>query len=392
MIRLLAKLLIRNHENISDPEVRRAYGVLCGAVGIAFNALLFAAKALAGALTGSIAVMADAFNNLSDAGSSVITLIGFRISGKRNDAEHPFGHGRVEYISGLIVAMLILLMGFNLAKDSAMKIFSPEPTRFSALSMGILAVSILIKLYMALYNRSVGRQISSVAMAATAADSLSDAVATLAVLLSALVSRFTGWNIDAYAGLLVSLMILRAGYGAAKDTISPLLGNPPDPAFVDRVGEIVNSYSGVCGIHDLVVHDYGAGRVMLSLHVEVPADGDLMEMHDMIDTIERRLASELECHAVIHMDPVDTNDEAVAAVREQVLPALRASLNPHVSVHDFRMVSGPTHTNLIFDVLIPMSVDRTDAELQAEVGRIVQEIDPKWFAVVTIDRPYGGYV
>ena len=390
MIRFLARLLIRDYENTADPAVRRAYGVLCGVAGIALNALLFAAKYLAGALTGSIAVMADAFNNLSDAGSSLVTLLGFRISGKRSDPEHPFGHGRVEYIAGLIVAMLIIYMGLELARDSIGTILNPAPVRFDALSTAILALSILVKLYMALYNRAIGRKIHSVAMAATATDSLSDAIATLAVLVSALIGRITGANIDAWTGALVSLMILRAGWGAAMDTISPLLGNPPEPEFVQRVEDIVNSYDGVTGIHDLLVHDYGAGRVMISLHAEVPADGDLMTMHDMIDTIERRLSGELGCHAVIHMDPVVTDDEAVAAMRGRVLGALRQELDAGVTIHDFRMVAGPTHTNVIFDAVVPLSVAADDAALRQEIGRIVRGLDETFFAVVTIDRPYAG--
>lgn len=388
MIRMLARIFIRNSENIADPAVRRAYGVLCGVVGIALNALLFAAKYLAGALTGSIAVMADAFNNLSDAGSSLITLFGFRISGKRSDPEHPFGHGRVEYIAGLIVAMLIIHMGLDLARDSIGMILEPAPVSFDLLSMGILALSILVKLYMAVYNRGIGRKIHSVAMGATAADSLSDAVATFAVLVSALVGKFAGVNIDAWTGALVSVMILRAGWTAAMDTISPLLGNPPEPEFVQKVEEIVNSYDGVTGIHDLVVHDYGAGRVMISLHAEVPADGDLMTMHDMIDTIERRLTGELGCHAVIHMDPVVTDDSTVTELRARVLGALRQKLDAGVTVHDFRMVSGPTHTNVIFDAVVPLSVPGSDGELREKICRIVKEMDETFFAVVTVDRPF----
>lgn len=388
MIRLLARMLIRDHQNTTAPAVRRAYGMLCGIVGIALNVLLFAAKYLAGALTGSIAVMADAFNNLSDAGSSAITLIGFRLSGKKNDAEHPFGHGRAEYITGLIVAMIIILMGFNLARDSVVKIFAPEPVRFDGLSAGILTASILVKIYMALYNFSVGKQIRSVAMRATAVDSLSDSVATLAVLVSALVGHFFGVNIDAWTGALVSLMILRAGYCAARDTISPLLGNPPDPEFVQRVVEIVNSYELVQGIHDLIVHDYGAGRVMISLHAEVPADGDLMQMHDVIDTIERQLAHELSCHAVIHMDPIATDDRLVEETRARVLAALKERFGDGISVHDFRMVAGPSHTNVIFDALVSMEIDRPDAEIRREISDLVSRIDGNYFAVVTIDRPY----
>lgn len=390
VIRLLAGWLIRDRENTSDPAVRRAYGILCGVAGIVLNALLFAMKYLAGALTGSVAVMADAYNNLSDAGSSVVTLIGFRIAGKKSDPEHPFGHGRVEYIAGLIVAMLIIHMGLDFAQDSLNAVLHPAPVDFSLLSVLILAASILVKLYMAVYNRSVGRKIHSVAMAATAADSLSDAAATLAVMISALIGRFTGLNIDGWTGALVSLMILKAGYGAAKDTISPLLGNPPEPEFVARVEGIVNSYNGVTGIHDLVVHDYGAGRVMISLHAEVPADGDLMKMHDMIDTIERRLARELSCHAVIHMDPVCVENSAVVAARERVAAMLCERIDPAVTVHDFRMVEGPTHTNVIFDAVVPLHVSGSDAAQKKLISDLVQQMQPDWFAVVTIDHPFVG--
>lgn len=388
MIRLLARLCIPDHDQTEKPAVRRAYGVLCGVAGIVLNVILFAAKWAAGWLTGSIAIQADAFNNLSDAGSSIITLVGFRISGKQNDAEHPFGHGRVEYIAGLFVSMIIILMGFDLGRDSVRKIFAPEPVSFSVVSACILAGSILVKLYMALYNRSIGRKIHSVAMEATATDSLSDAVATFAVLISAIIGHFTGVNIDAWAGALVSLMILRAGVLAAKDTISPLLGNPPDPEFVKQVYEIVNGYAAVRGVHDLIVHDYGAGRVILSLHVEVPGDGDLMELHDVIDTIERRLSTELHCQAVIHMDPIATDDELVNQTRARVERLLREELNPGTTIHDFRMVPGPTHTNVIFDAVVPLADDRSDPELRREIHSLVQQMDSSFYAVATIDHPY----
>lgn len=390
LIRLLSRIFIKNRDNTEDPAVRRAYGTLCGLVGIALNALLFATKYIAGLLTGSIAITADAFNNLSDAGSSIITLVGFRISGKQNDSEHPFGHGRMEYIAGLIVSLVIIMMGFDLARNSVQKIIQPEPVSFSVLSAAILVGSILVKLYMALYNASVSRKIHSVAMRATAMDSLSDVVATSAVLASSLVGHFWDVNVDAYAGALVSLMILRAGYGAAKDTISPLLGNPPDPEFVKRVVEIVNSYAPVKGIHDLVVHDYGPGRVMISLHAEVPADGDLMEMHDVIDTIERRLTKELKCQAVIHMDPIATDDALVNETKQRVLEMLHQQLDPGVTVHDFRMVTGPTHTNVIFDAVVPLEIQRTDAALKEEISELVNRMDGSYYAVVSIDRPYAG--
>ncbi len=387
---LLSRLFVKDCENFSSPKTRRAYGVLCGIVGIALNVLLFAIKYFAGAVTGSIAVMADAYNNLSDAGSSVITLIGFRISGKKSDPEHPFGHGRFEYVAGLIVAMLIIHMGLDFAGDSIAAIRSPQPVDFSMISIGILAVSVLVKLYMAAYNRSIGRKINSVAMAATAADSLSDAVATAAVLASTLIGHFFNLNIDGFTGAIVSILILKAGWSAAMETISPLLGNPPAPEFVQRVEEIVNSYDGITGIHDLVVHDYGAGRQMISLHAEVSASGDMMAMHDMIDTIERRLTAELGCHAVIHMDPVVSDDSAVSEFRTRVQNAICDQLDPNVTIHDFRMVPGPTHTNVIFDAVIPLSVSSSDSALKTEISRIVKDLDESFFTVVTIDRPYVG--
>ena len=390
MLRLLSGLFIKNRGDVENPQVRRAYGTLCGVLGIALNIALFAAKWLAGTMTGSIAIRADAFNNLSDAGSSVITLIGFKVSGTRHDEEHPFGHGRAEYVAGLIVAMVIVLMGFDLTRSSVEKLFAPEAVSFSMLSAGILLGSILVKLYMAACNRSVGRKIHSVAMEAAALDSLSDVAATSAVLLSSLAGHFFGWNVDAYAGALVSLMILKAGYDAAKDTISPLLGNPPDPEFVRRVYDIVNSYDVVHGVHDLVVHDYGPGRVMLSLHAEVPADGSFAEIHDVIDTIERRLSAELGCQAVIHMDPIATDDALVAQTRDRVLAMLRQKLNPGVTIHDFRMVAGPTHTNVIFDAVVPLQDERSDEALRQAVCALVREMDGDYYAVVTIDRPYAG--
>ena len=280
------------------------------------------------------------------------------------------------------------MMGFDLARSSIEQIFEPEAVAFSALSCGILAAAILVKLYMAAYNAAVGRRIQSVAMRATAMDSLSDAAATLAVLASSLVGHFLGWNIDAYAGALVSVLILRAGYCAARDTISPLLGNPPDPAFVKRIEAIVGACPEIRGMHDLIVHDYGAGRRMISLHAEVPADGDLLAMHDAIDAVERQLAEELGCQAVIHMDPIATDDAQVEAARQRVLAALRAALGDDVSVHDFRMVAGPKHTKLIFDVLVPQALERSDADVRAMARKLVQALDPAWDAVVNVDRPY----
>ena len=387
MISILSRLFIKNHADTSDPGVRRAYGVLCGAVGIFLNVLLFAAKYLAGTLTGSIAIVADAFNNLSDAGSSIITLLGFKLAAKKPDRDHPYGHGRFECIAGLVVSFVILMMGFDLAKTSVTKIFHPEAVDFSILSICILIGSILVKLYMSLYNRAVGKRINSAAVLATATDSISDVCATTMVLAATLIARFTGVNIDGWAGAIVSLVILWAGYNAAKDTIDPLLGQAPDPEFVQRIADIVNRYPEVVGIHDLAVHDYGAGRVMISLHAEVPSSGDIMALHDVIDTIERDLQEELNCSAVIHMDPISTDDQLITSTRELLKERIHEALSPDISIHDFRMVPGPTHTNVIFDAVVPYDFPRSDAQVQAEISSLVRAIEGDYFAVVTIDHP-----
>ena len=387
MISILSRIFIKNHTETSDPGVRRAYGVLCGAVGIFLNVLLFAAKYLAGTLTGSIAIVADAFNNLSDAGSSIITLLGFKLAAKKPDRDHPYGHGRFECIAGLVVSFVILMMGFDLAKTSVTKIIHPEAVDFSILSICILIGSILVKLYMSLYNRAVGKRINSAAVLATATDSISDVCATTMVLAATLVARFTGLNIDGWAGAIVSLVILWAGYNAAKDTIDPLLGQAPDPEFVQRIADIVNRYPDVVGIHDLAVHDYGAGRVMISLHAEVPSSGDIMALHDVIDTIERDLQDELNCSAVIHMDPISTDDQLITSTRELLKERIHAQISPDISIHDFRMVPGPTHTNVIFDAVVPYEFPESDAQVQEKISSLVRAIEGDYFAVVTIDHP-----
>lgn len=387
MIEFLARVFIRHRDGLSPSALRQAYGQLCGAVGIGLNLLLFAGKLFAGTISGSIAITADAFNNLSDAGSSVVTLLGFRLAGRKPDPEHPFGHGRMEYISGLAVAGLILLMGVELGKSSLKKILSPEEIVSSPLVLAILAVSVAVKLYMFYYNRSIGRKIKSAAMSATATDSLSDAVSTTAVLMATLVGQFTGLNIDGWVGLLVALFILFSAYKAAKETLSPLLGQTPDPEFVDRIEQIVLSYPEVLNIHDLIVHDYGPGRMMISLHAEVSADGDLLQLHDVIDNAEHRLKKELGCMAVIHMDPIITNDAHTDALRMAVAEKVK-SIDPRLTIHDFRTVPGSTHTNLIFDVVVPYDVKLTADEVRRRIGALVKELDENYFAVVQVDNSY----
>ena len=387
MIELLARLFIRGRDALAPSALRQAYGQLCGVVGIGLNLLLFAVKFFAGTLSGSIAITADAFNNLSDAGSSLVTLLGFRLAGRKPDPEHPFGHGRMEYISGLVVAGLILLMGVELFKSSLKKILQPEAIVSSPLVLLILALSVAVKLYMFYYNRAIGKRIKSSAMTATATDSLSDAVSTTAVLVATLVAQFTGLNIDGWVGMLVALFILFSAYKAAKETLSPLLGQTPEPEFVEHIQQIVLSYPEVQNVHDLVVHDYGPGRVMISLHAEVPADGNLLQLHDVIDNIEHRLQKELGCVAVIHMDPIVTNDAHTTALRQAVAEQVK-TIDPRLTIHDFRIVPGPSHTNLIFDVVVPYDVKLSGEQVRRRIGELVAQMDGNYFAVVQIDSSY----
>ena len=387
MISLLAKWLIPNRDKVENSEVRRAWGSLCGFMGIALNLLLFAGKLAAGALSGSIAVTADAFNNLSDAGSSVVTLLGFRLAGKKPDADHPFGHGRMEYVSGLAVAGLILLMGAELAKSSVEKILRPESVSFSWLAAAILLLSVGVKVYMYLYNKSVGKKIRSAAMAATASDSLSDTAATAAVLLAMLVGHWSGVQLDGWTGLLVALFILWSAVQAARDTVSPLLGQSPDPLLVKEIEELVMAHDAVVGVHDLVVHDYGPGRRIISLHAEVPADGQVLELHDVIDNIEAELSRKLHCEAVIHMDPVVVGDPQVDALHEKVAALVR-TIDPRITIHDFRIVPGATHTNLIFDAVIPFDERLTRPQVAAQICQLVQGLDGRYRAVVKIENSY----
>lgn len=389
MIDWLVKIFIRDPERWEDPEVRQRYGLLSGLVGIVLNLLLSGGKLLAGFLSGSISITADAFNNLSDAGSSVVTLAGFRMAAKQADADHPFGHGRIEYLAGLVVAAAILLVGVELAKTSVEKIISPEAVSFSWLSAGILLASILVKLWMSRFNRTLGRRIGSAAMEATAADSLSDAAATSAVLLGTLVFRFTGFNIDGWMGLLVAVFILRAGWGAAKDTLDPLLGQSPSPELVQDIERTVLAHPEISGIHDLVIHDYGPGRSMMSLHAEVPRDADMLEIHDVIDNIERELKEKFRTEAVIHMDPIATDDPEVVRTRAE-MEALAEETVPGMTIHDFRMTAGSDHKNLIFDAAVPIGCSLSDQEVQTAIARRTAErLGPGYYTVVSIDRTYA---
>ena len=378
---------VPNYESVEDPAVRKAYGTFSSVVGICCNVVLFLLKYVMGSLSHSIAIVSDAFNNLSDCASCLITMFGYKLAAKPADKGHPFGHGRMEYLTSLVIAVMIALMGFELLRDAVGAILHPESVECSVLTVAILLISICAKFYMYCYNRGVGKKISAAAMQATAADSLSDCAATAAVLLATLAGYFLHWQIDGWCGLVVSLLILWAGVQAARDTLSPLLGQPPSEEFVQEIRDIVMANKAVCGIHDLVVHDYGPGRVMISLHAEVPAHGDILTLHDEIDNVEKQLHDKLGCEAVIHMDPIVTNDEAVN-VTHQRIAALVRGIDENISIHDFRMVTGPTHTNVIFDAVVPYGCKMSDREAEEKIKKAVHELDPSYFAVVQIDKSY----
>lgn len=372
--------------DVSAPETRQLCGMRAGAVGIALNTLLCLGKLLAGTITGSVAIVGDALNNLSDAASSVITLVGFRLAGQQADEEHPFGHGRMEYLAGLVVSMAILLMGFELGKSSVEKLFSPESLDFSWVAVGILAVSVAVKVWMYFFNSTLGRRIGSQTMLATAADSLSDSLATGAVLLATLAGQIWDLKIDGLAGLIVAAFILKTGWEAARDTLDPLLGRPMDPELARDIDQLVLSHDNILGIHDLIYHDYGPGRAMMSFHAEVPADSDLLEMHDIIDHIERELKEKHHIDTVIHMDPV-VNDQRTTALREQVA-ALARELDPVLTIHDLRITAGPMHTNVLFDVMVPYGFRLTDSQVVSQLGKKVEALSPKYSAVIEVDHSF----
>lgn len=389
MTDFLVRHLVRDHENVQDPAVRERYGVLSGGVGIFLNLLLSLGKFLAGVLTGSIAVTADAFNNLSDAGSSVVTLVGFKLAGQKADDGHPFGHGRIEYLAGLLVSLLILMVGVELGKTSIAKIIHPEEVTFSLVTVVILICSILVKLWMCLFNRKLGKRINSAAMEATATDSLSDVVATSAVLAGTLIGHFAQVSIDGWIGVVVAIFILRAGWEAVKDTLNPLLGTAPEPELVNAIQQLVLSHEQVVGMHDLVIHDYGPGRRMCSFHAEVPEDEDIMAAHDAIDHIEREIQEKFGIETTAHMDPIAIGDSEVTRLRDQVRDLVR-EIDPDMSIHDFRLTRGPLHTNLIFDVVVPHRCRLKDEEIQGRITQAVRQVVPDCYVVLQLDRSYVG--
>ena len=386
MTALLTKLFIKNSSDLKDPRVRRAYGTLSGAVGIVLNLLLSAIKLLAGTLSGSIAITADALNNLSDAGSQVITLLTFKMAAKPADRDHPFGHARMEYIASMVVSFLILMVGVELFRESLGEILNPTAnTVFSDLTLIILGVSILAKLWLFLFNRTIGKRIGSSVMIATATDSISDAGATAAVLASALIARFFDVRTDAYMGILVSILVLVAGIRILNETKNSLLGSAPDPEVIEGIERICSEHPELLGIHDMVVHNYGPGNTVASFHAEVDGGANVFDTHDVIDTVERRLWDELRVRATVHMDPIVTDDERVNALREQTAETVRR-IDERLTIHDFRFVRGVTHSNMIFDVAAPFELTLSDEELCACIADRISRVDPTYFTVVTVDR------
>lgn len=371
----------------TEVEKRSIYGMVCGFVGIFFNIILFVGKLLAGIITSSISITADALNNLSDAGSSIVTLAGFKLAAQKPDSKHPYGHGRIEYLAGLAVAAVILIMGFELFRDSIGKVLHPQDTEFSLIVIFILLASILIKCYMAYYNYNIGKEIDSATVRAAATDSMSDCIATGAVLITTVLNHLYGWQLDGYCGILVSLFIMYSGIQAAKDSVDPLLGLEPDEEFLQQIEDISLSFDeNIVGIHDLMVHDYGPGRKMISLHAEVPADSNMVQIHDVIDNLEKKLSKDLGCMTTIHMDPVAVNDPEVQELKHQVADLVKEVLDA-ITIHDFRVVKGDTHTNLIFDMVVPFSCKCTDGEMADMVTKKIREkLGENYYAVIDVDR------
>ena len=385
MTKLLCRMFVKNREDVTSPTVRQAYGTMVSGVGIVLNLFLSAFKFLAGMLSGSIAITADAVNNLSDAASQLISLITFKISAKPADRDHPFGHARIEYVASMIVSFLILHVGTDLLRESVIQIFNPTDVSYSNLSLVILGVSVAFKLWLAVFNRKIGKKINSSVVTATSTDSLMDAVATGAVLLSAILSRVTELRTDAYMGVAVAGLIFVAGARILIETKNSILGSAPDPEVVESIVALTKQYPEILGVHDMVVHNYGPGNTIASFHAEVDGAADVFRTHDVIDMVEKRIWSELGIRATVHMDPIVTDDERVTALRGVVAEKV-LWIDERLTIHDFRFVEGPTHTNLIFDVCAPFELSLSDEEIKRAVSNRMSHYDPNYFCVITVDR------
>ena len=385
MTNLLIKLFVKDSKNTSDPAVRKRYGYLGAFTGIVLNILLFLGKLIAGILSGGISVIADAFNNLSDAGSSIMTFVGCKMAGMPADSEHPYGHGRMEYVSGIIISFIIMMMGFELGKSSFEKIFSPEKSEFSILAVSVLGASLLVKLWMALFNTKLGRKIDSATMKAAAADSLSDCISTSVVIICMFIQLFTGFELDAYAGIVVALFILYTGFSTFKESLTPLLGTKPKKELVEEIENTVMSYDGIVGVHDLMVHDYGVGRMVISLHAEISSKTDIMLAHELIDLIEDDLREKYRCSVTIHMDPVVVDDKKADEVKKVVIDIIK-NIDSSLTIHDFRITDGVARINVIFDLVTTFGFRYKDGELALMIKNAIAEKDGRLNAVITVER------
>lgn len=389
MTNWLIKKFVKDYENTTDRSVRMTYGKFSSWVGIICNVLLFMGKFIAGTVSASVSITADAVNNLSDASSSIISLFGFKMSEKPADEDHPFGHGRYEYLSGLMVAFLIMVIGIELFRSSIEKVFHPSHVEFSLLIAFILIASILVKLWMALFNNTVGKKIKSETLLATAADSRNDVISTFAVLIASTISYFTNMNLDGFMGLLVAAFILYSGFGLVKDTLNPLLGTAPDPNLVEDIQKTILGYEGVLGTHDLMVHDYGPGRQFASVHVEMAAEEDVLACHDIIDNIENDFKRDFNLHMIIHYDPVITNDPTVSDFRHWLSEEIK-NIDEHLTIHDLRIVPGTAHTNVIFDCVVPHNINVSASEITSQIKDIVSDKYPTYRCVITIDASFAA--
>lgn len=386
-MQFLIKKCIKDYEQVDRREVRERYGTFVSIISIICNIVLATSKLIVGIFSKSISIQADALNNYSDVGSNLATLFGFKLASKHPDTDHPYGHGRIEYISGLIISFLILMVALQSLKESVMKIIHPEVIQFSYIGIAVLVFSMLVKFLMAKMNNTIGERIHSTSLKAASQDSYNDMITTFAAMIGMLVSHFASWNIDGWIGLFVSLIVLKAGYDVFKDTVGPLLGQAPDKELVEGIANLVMSYQGILGIHDFMLHDYGPGRSFVTLHAEIDCHDDLLEIHDVIDLVEREILSRFNVHATIHMDPVDSTNEMINELKEKVIQIIE-KINPVYTIHDFRLVSGPTHTNILFDVVLPPEDETNVIELKEKIDREVKRLDKNFFTVVEVDRAY----
>lgn len=387
MTSLLIRLFVKNNGDIKSKSVRSAYGKLASFVGIVCNALLFAVKITVGTISGSVAITADAVNNLFDASSSIISLLGFKLASKPADEDHPYGHARYEYLSGLLVAILIMYIGIELLKSSVAKIITPSPVAFSWITVAVLVLSVAIKLWLSLFNKNIGQKINSSTLIATSVDSRNDVITTASVIIAMIVSHYTSFELDGYVGCAVALFILYSGFGLIRETLDPILGKAPDAEFVAEIKNKIESYDGVIGTHDLMIHDYGPSCQFASVHAEVAAEDDAVVMHDIIDNIEREIKNTYGLSLVIHMDPIVTKDETVNTIKLRLSEKI-CEIDERLTIHDLRVVQGPTHTNLVFDCVVPHGFKLSNKELREKIHAAAKSIDKKYICVVTIEHSF----